>query len=174
MEKPLDYDEPAQFQDYQQYLKSFTWQEKRTERLKIDGFKCANCGSTRQLQVHHIHYPNHLGTENVYTDLITLCADCHAYIHDSETFVNPAYTQYYKESYARTQKEVSAYRQASISMFIALSKPLDIVFGGRDNFCKAETVKEYWKLFCDGADAMCPCSVIQNWYRDRRIEKIFR
>jgi len=58
------------------YYQSQAWAEKRTARLKIDGFKCAKCGFTRALEVHHINYER-LGNEDVSRDLITLCKKCH-------------------------------------------------------------------------------------------------
>ena len=70
--------------DYELYLQSPVWQAKRTQRLKIDNFKCASCGRPMDLQVHHIRYPAVLGTENVYSDLITLCKYCHSRIHHPE------------------------------------------------------------------------------------------
>ncbi len=70
---------------YENYLKSETWQNKRQKRLQIDKCKCALCGSPEKLQVHHIRYPNILGQESVYTDLITLCDDCHKAVHQGIT-----------------------------------------------------------------------------------------
>lgn len=67
--------------EYQNYLKSPQWSEKRNKRLQIDGYKCAICGNAGQhLNVHHITYRNimHEDTEN---DLITLCRPCHAMLH---------------------------------------------------------------------------------------------
>ena len=54
------------------YYKSPGWAAKRNERLRIDGYKCAKCGFTRALEVHHINYER-FGDEDVGRDLITLC-----------------------------------------------------------------------------------------------------
>ena len=61
------------------YYSTPEWAEKRTERLKLDGFKCARCGFTRALEVHHINYER-FGHEDVSRDLITLCKKCHGEI----------------------------------------------------------------------------------------------
>lgn len=58
------------------YLKSPEWTAKRKARMAIDGKRCNHCGARHNLQVHHWNYAN-FGNENVETDLITLCDDCH-------------------------------------------------------------------------------------------------
>lgn len=66
----------SEYDKYLAYLKSARWDELRTERIKMDNFQCRLCGNPNQLHVHHLYYPETLGTETV-NDLITLCADCH-------------------------------------------------------------------------------------------------
>lgn len=66
------------------YLETKKWQRARSERLKIDDFKCARCRSTKNLQVHHLTYER-IGEERVDKDLITLCRKCHAEIHGKES-----------------------------------------------------------------------------------------
>lgn len=70
------------------YYKSPTWAAKRNERLKIDGFKCAKCGFTRALEVHHINYER-VFHEDVSRDLITLCKKCHKEIEGQKNKINP-------------------------------------------------------------------------------------
>lgn len=63
---------------YQRYLfETEWWQKIRTERLKIDGFRCANCGTDKNLQVHHTDYSRGWFHEDPRQDLITLCKTCH-------------------------------------------------------------------------------------------------
>lgn len=64
---------------YQQYLDSPAWRQKRQERLEQDGHQCFRCRSAEQLEVHHITYER-LGRERL-TDLLTLCKRCHARDH---------------------------------------------------------------------------------------------
>ena len=70
------------------YYNSSSWANKRSKRLKIDGFKCAKCGFTRALEVHHINYER-LGHEDVSRDLITLCKKCHNEIEEQKKVLNP-------------------------------------------------------------------------------------
>ena len=50
--------------------------------LERDGWRCQSCGSSDCLQVHHICFRSRLGDDKD-ENLITLCADCHSYIHRS-------------------------------------------------------------------------------------------
>ena len=70
------------------YYKSTTWAKKRSERLRLDGYKCAKCGFTRALEVHHITY-DRLFHEDVSRDLITLCKQCHNKIETQKKTLNP-------------------------------------------------------------------------------------
>lgn len=63
------------------YLHTRVWRELREERLKLDDYKCKKCGSAYNVAVHHLYYPDVWGTEDVETDLITLCENCHSRIH---------------------------------------------------------------------------------------------
>jgi 5-methylcytosine-specific restriction endonuclease McrA len=60
------------------YLGSAHWLETRARQLRLVGW-CQTCGSTVELQVHHLHYSS-LWAERT-EDLCTLCARCHRRIH---------------------------------------------------------------------------------------------
>jgi len=50
----------------------------RKFKVKLrDGFKCQECGSTKDLQVHHIKRHK----TSIFKELITLCRDCHYKVH---------------------------------------------------------------------------------------------
>lgn len=64
---------------YQDKLHDQRWKDKRSEILERDKYKCANCSTRNNLQVHHRAYI--LGAEPwQYPDtfLITLCEYCHS------------------------------------------------------------------------------------------------
>ena len=70
--------------EYNAYMLSPAWADKRRERWEIDGGKCVMCGrpvSGDDWQCHHLHYRT-LGHENALTDLCTLCRGCHKKIHN--------------------------------------------------------------------------------------------
>lgn len=73
---------------YYEYIHSAEWEERRNKRLAIDKYLCQQCGSsgteTNPLQVHHLNYKR-IYQENIYTDLVTLCKNCHNGVH---TFMN--------------------------------------------------------------------------------------
>lgn len=77
---------------YRAYLLSDEWREKRDERIKMDGNKCAVCESKKNLNVHHLTYKN-ITRENVEKDLITLCHRCHATLHRIQSELDPEYAK---------------------------------------------------------------------------------
>ena len=48
--------------------------------LERDGWRCQECGSLKNLQVHHLRPRSQLGSDTM-TNLITLCALCHGKRH---------------------------------------------------------------------------------------------
>lgn len=67
---------------YKAYLKSPHWQAIRKRLYRAYEYKCAMCGSSRNLNVHHITYEN-LGEEKD-EDLTVLCQRCHETLHDDK------------------------------------------------------------------------------------------
>jgi 5-methylcytosine-specific restriction endonuclease McrA len=55
----------------------------RLEVLRRDGWRCQACGSRKDLQVHHQLFRSH-GGDDAMANLITLCADCHARVHNAQ------------------------------------------------------------------------------------------
>lgn len=64
------------YDKYLAYLESQKWAELRNKALKRDEYHCSICGCPEALEVHHLKYPDILGTEPL-SDLMTLCHDCH-------------------------------------------------------------------------------------------------
>lgn len=56
------------------------WQDVRQVVLARDKNQCIECGFTENLHVHHL-IPRHLGGSDAPSNLITLCAACHAVRH---------------------------------------------------------------------------------------------
>lgn len=71
-------------EEYSVYLLSPEWKQVAEKRKTIDGHRCVMCGSkgtqTNKLEVHHFSYKR-VGNENPYTDLVTLCRNCHRDVH---------------------------------------------------------------------------------------------
>jgi 5-methylcytosine-specific restriction endonuclease McrA len=72
---------------YKSYYRRFhssdypeNWDEITAKVRARDGHKCGNCGSTTNLDVHHI-VPKSRGGTNELSNLRTLCHDCHKKIH---------------------------------------------------------------------------------------------
>jgi hypothetical protein len=76
--------QPNQFmsaEDKQTYLKSRKWQSIKAAVLQRDQYKCQVCGSTSNLEVHHVTYQGLGGNEEL-SDLATLCRFHHQSLHD--------------------------------------------------------------------------------------------
>ncbi len=53
------------------------------EVLKRDNWRCQSCGSMRNLEVHHIQFRSHFGSDSE-ENLISLCATCHDLCHSGQ------------------------------------------------------------------------------------------
>ncbi len=61
-------------------LDSTSYRELHRQVLERDGWRCQACGSMQHLQVHHLKFRSHSGSD-VEQNLITLCAECHEQVH---------------------------------------------------------------------------------------------
>lgn len=66
-------------EEYAQYLDSNHWKSLRRKRLEASGYRCDQCGSGFNLQVHHLRYRNIYDV--LVSDLQTLCSYCHEKKH---------------------------------------------------------------------------------------------
>lgn len=64
---------------YESYLQSPMWAAKRERALMLAGGACQDCGRRKATDAHHLTY-DRLGRERD-TDLLALCAGCHAARH---------------------------------------------------------------------------------------------
>jgi len=83
------------------YYRSAHWKEVRRKAFEHYGRKCAVCGASHRLQVHHIHYRRNgrsvLGREDIEKDLRVLCRKHHpkgAYSHAAIERDRKAYKWY--------------------------------------------------------------------------------
>jgi 5-methylcytosine-specific restriction endonuclease McrA len=57
------------------------YEDMRQQVLRRDGWRCQNCGTMSNLEVHHKEFRSEAG-DDTDENLITLCATCHAGIHN--------------------------------------------------------------------------------------------
>ena len=48
--------------------------------LRRDRWRCQQCGRRTNLELHHLQFLSHLGTDSE-ENLITLCRECHERLH---------------------------------------------------------------------------------------------
>ena len=73
------FDRSAFFSQYDIYLQSPQWREKRQKVLSMSGAVCAGCGENMPTQVHHLSY-SHVGDEFLF-ELVAVCDQCHKKLH---------------------------------------------------------------------------------------------
>lgn len=79
--KKIVVQQKTQRQLYHEYLNSEDWKERRDKFREYYGNKCIFCKSETNLNMHHLHYDN-IGNETT-NDVVCLCRDCHALVHDN-------------------------------------------------------------------------------------------
>lgn len=133
--------------EYGEYLKSEQWQKVRSQRLKIDNYKCQRCGNGDNLQVHHITYDN-IFNEDVHNDLITLCWGCHQIVEKEKKQIRAQI----KEA-ENKEKEAERKKREDVRQKEYLNKKIrnikfaesiaffDITQGGKLNLCKYELIE---------------------------------
>lgn len=151
-------------EESRQYYASEEWEIKRAIRLQMDDYKCTRCGAEENLQVHHKHG---LMFDDPEEDLITLCKSCHEWIHqkyDEQKQNAPSYEDRRKEYVERQEARAKAF----LNEFIHL----DLLYGGNENFCKHETIKQYWERFNDNEENP-PITIIQGMVSAERWKDIY-
>jgi 5-methylcytosine-specific restriction endonuclease McrA len=58
-----------------------SYENLRQQVLRRDGWRCQSCGALMNLEVHHQEFRSRSGADSE-QNLITLCSDCHAAIHN--------------------------------------------------------------------------------------------
>lgn len=76
-EKVKDYIRSMKYQDF---LHTIYWVSIAKKVKNRDGV-CAMCGTSLNLQAHHLNYENHGDEIHHLEDIVTLCKDCHEKIH---------------------------------------------------------------------------------------------
>lgn len=68
--------------NYNTYMQSQEWKN-ISQTFKTAAGKCTDCGTTKDLVLHHLRYKN-LGYELEYPeDVVVLCSTCHNYRHST-------------------------------------------------------------------------------------------
>ena len=89
---------------YSEQLNTPEWQSKRLEIFERDNHECQKCFNKGSLHVHHKQYSkNRMSWEYEDKHLITLCKDCHEYIHHIKSIKKYQYKKAVKEYYNRTE-----------------------------------------------------------------------
>lgn len=90
--------------EYNKQLKDPRWKQKRLKIIVRDNNKCLNCGTSKNLQVHHTFYINgNKPWEYENYSLLTLCSSCHNSHHKNNTDLTHI-SQPLKDDYLKTKR----------------------------------------------------------------------
>ena len=167
--------------EYRDYLNSDVWQRLRSKRLSIDEFRCQKCRSPFGLQVHHLRYPKILGTEDPYTDLITLCKRCHEeieqqkndYVSEMEERIRNIRENAERERLER--EEMRKKFNETLGLAIRENAHLDLsnIGIGIYDFCNIDVIKSvFGDTFSEYENWFGYISPILEYFRNRRYEII--
>lgn len=131
-------------EEYSNYLLTGHWREVREARLIIDGYQCCECGSAKNLHVHHVSYDN-LGNEDIEHDLITLCNRCHDKLHRFEE----AAKQYTVITSAFAKSLSRDNQNNATAAFFWYAWPKFTVNGGSVNLLDMSAFSALRKEWCD-------------------------
>ena len=82
----FDCQKENEFNNYRQrYMQSQRWWSLRAVVFKRDNNQCQRCYTREYLECHHLHYRT-FGAEAM-TDLMTLCHECHKYVHANKAMI---------------------------------------------------------------------------------------
>lgn len=121
------------------------------------------------LQVHHVNY-DHVGNEDVYNDLITLCKYCHEAVEKQKT----EYKEGRAERYSHWQ-ELHKIRMNLTRQFCKEYRDKDITQGGRLNMMNRDVIKSEWCKWLKekGTQDTDPLTeTVIHYFRKIRIEII--
>lgn len=153
--------------EYVEYLKSDTWQRLRSKRLAIDEYRCQRCGTPYGgLQVHHLAYPDVLGTEDPYTDLITLCSTCHELIeHNKKTYRKDKKDAILEQRNYELRMISRAIRQMACN-------DLSAVGIGKKDYCNIDVIKADFGPLLKDLHMLGYVSRVQDYFRNQRYKVI--
>ena len=152
-----------EFENYKEFLKTEEWKKIAQMVKERDGNKCVICGSTENLNAHHIGYDGDCLDEN---DIVTLCNRCHECLHDgiktmSESVSSGVYQMlsdklsdivldFYKRSFT---KSGGRFEVCNHENFLKLQAVLDksIYNQIKDNGCLADAIDTISKTAYEAA-----------------------
>lgn len=169
----LAYLETGKIMDYDSYLKSPEWRQKKANRLAYDNWQCAVCHKPihegDRYETHHLMY-NRLGHEQIETDIISLCPTCHQDFHNTWKKGN-----YWEETPLAHWKEYSL--EATARLCIE-NLDRDILLGGDVNMCADEHICDAIERYYKDHNIITPVFIyepdIKLFFRNRRYELYFQ
>lgn len=156
--------------DYEDYLKSPEWRQKKKNRLAFDNWQCAFCHAelNEHYETHHLNYIR-LGHEDIERDIVSVCYTCHKDFHN----------RWQKSNYW-DQSPISHWKDYSLedtAQFCAENLGNDFVFGGDYNLCSSDTICQFIDKYYQEHEADKHLFIYENdiklFFRNKRYEVLF-
>lgn len=158
--------------EYLAYMRSEEWQRLRSKRLAIDEYRCQKCGCPYGLDVHHLRYPEVLGTEDPYTDLITLCRPCHETVERNKTAFREAKEKKQEQQRREYERHFELLRHFCQERAY---RDLSNVGSGKKDYCNRDVVKvELMPFLRRNGSYEGGTDYVICYFRDRRYEIILK
>lgn len=157
---------------YEEYLRTNEWKQKKANRLAFDNWSCGFCHRSikegDRYETHHIKY-NRLGHEQIETDIVSLCPKCHQDFHNSWKKTN-----YWEETPITHWKEYSLEDTARLC---AENIENDILLGGEYNLCSDDVICGFIDQYYRENEISTPVFIYENdiklFFRNKRYEILF-
>lgn len=162
----------GQRMDYEEYLKTPEWRNKKKTRLAFDNWQCGICHAEidgDKYETHHLNYSK-LGDEDIEHDLLTLCHDCHAAFHSmwqkTNSWESSPYTHWRDFSLTDTADMCLKYLDEDF-----------ICGGGKYNLCNLDTIAGFIDRYFVENAIVDPVKIniddVRMFVRNKRYEIFF-
>lgn len=177
--------EPIVKSKYEIYLGSEQFADLRQKVLRRDHNKCRACGSTENLQVHHLSYRNIYHEE--LDDLVCLCRNCHAAFHavnELQKFYDELHENRAKREAEERQRQFENDRERIESLELEIMEEIKEEYASQDyakngdlNMCEWYVLNPIIAAKCaeKGHDGWFSKKIeLRNWFLYRRYELLLR
>lgn len=157
--------------NYEDYLKTKEWRQKKADRLAFDNWQCGFCHAaidSDHYETHHLNY-SRLGNEDMEHDLITLCRMCHTNFH-----------AVWERSKKWESTPLTHWRDFSLpdtAMLCYRYLHEDFMFGGEYNLCSVDTIRGFIDQYFIDFQLTTPVRIaeedIQLYVRNKRYDLFF-
>lgn len=177
--------EPIVKSKYEIYLGSEQFADLRQKVFRRDHNKCRACGSTENLQVHHLSYRNIYHEE--LDDLVCLCRNCHAAFHavnELQKLYDELHENRARREAEERQRQFENDRERIESLELEIMEEIKEEYASQDYVNNGDLNMCEWSVLNPIIDAKCKekghdgwfskKTELKNWFLYRRYAMLLR